>query len=80
MAEANTSVSALIEAWMRFPVQEITASVLQAALAAKERFQISYWDATIIEAARAAGCKEVFSEDLSDGRDYSGVHIVNPFV
>lgn len=71
---------ALIEAWRRFRVQDDTASIMQAALHTKHRHQISYWDAAIIEAARAAGCREVYSEDLTAGRDYDGVRIVNPFI
>jgi hypothetical protein len=38
-----------------------------------------YWDAAIIEASRAAGCTHVLSEDLSDGQDYGGVQVTNPF-
>jgi hypothetical protein len=39
-----------------------------------------YWDAAIIEAARAAGCHhEVLSEDLNAGQDYGGIQGVNPF-
>ena len=70
---------AFIQALCEFPVQELTVSVLQSALATKHRYQISYWDAAIIEAARALGCREVLSEDLSDGQDYGGVRVVNPF-
>jgi predicted nucleic acid-binding protein len=40
---------------------------------------ISYWDAAILEAARALGCDAVLSEDLNDGRDYAGVRVDNPF-
>jgi len=50
-----------------------------AALDTRHRFQLSYWDAAIIEAARAAGCAEVLSEDLSDGQEYAGVRVLNPF-
>ncbi len=71
---------ALIEAWLRFRVQEITVPILQAALNIKARHQLSYWDAAILAAARAAGCREVYSEDLAAGREYDGVLIVNPFV
>ena len=42
-------------------------------------FQLSYWDAAIIEAARTLGCTHVLSEDLSDGQDYGGVQVTNPF-
>ena len=70
---------ALVETWLRFPVQEMSVSVLRAALAASQRFQLSYWDAAIIESARELGCKEVFSEDLSAAQSYDGIRVVNPF-
>jgi predicted nucleic acid-binding protein len=38
-----------------------------------------YWDAAIIGASRAMGCPQVLSEDLSDGQDYGGVRVANPF-
>jgi predicted nucleic acid-binding protein len=69
----------LIESFRRFRVQNITDGVLMAALDARQRFQISYWDAAIIEAARLAGCSEVLSEDLSDAQDYAGIRVSNPF-
>jgi len=69
----------LIESFRRFPVQDITSGIMTAALDARERFQLSYWDAAIIEAARALGCTHVLSEDLSDGQDYGGVRVADPF-
>lgn len=70
----------LIESFLRFPAQELTLAVMKAALASKERFQISYCDAAIIEAARALGCSVLHTEDLNDGQDYGGVTAKNPFV
>ena len=69
----------LIQSFRRFPVQYVTSGILMAALDARQRFQLSYWDAAIIEAARAMGCPEVLSEDLNDGQDYGGVRVTNPF-
>jgi predicted nucleic acid-binding protein len=69
----------LIEAFCRFPVQDVTNVILMAALDTCHRFQISYWDSAIIEASRAIGCTEVLSEDLGDGQDYAGVRVTNPF-
>lgn len=60
-------------------VQPITVSIVRAAMVTRERFQISYWDAAILEAARTLGCEVVLSEDLSDGMDYGGVRVENPF-
>lgn len=69
----------LIQKWLRFRIQENTVAVLQAALAIKERFQISYWDAAILASAKAARCAEVLSEDLNHGQDYDGLLVTNPF-
>ena len=49
------------------------------AMSIRQRFSISYWDAAIIQAARALGCEVVLSEDLNDGQDYAGVRVENPF-
>lgn len=70
----------LVEAWLRYPVQEITVAVMQAALNASVRWNLSYWDAAIIEAARALGCSTVLSEDLQHHRSFAGVRVVNPFL
>ena len=61
------------------PVQDVTNALLMAALDTCQRFQLSYWDAAIIEASRAMGCAEVLSEDLGDGQDYAGIRVINPF-
>ena len=50
-----------------------------AASAAARRFRVSYWDAAVVEAARAMGSATILSEDLSHGRDFDGVRVENPF-
>jgi predicted nucleic acid-binding protein len=69
----------LVESFLRYPAQELTVGLMKAAFETKRKFQISYWDAAIIEAARALGCVTVFSEDLNDGQDYGGITVNNPF-
>ena len=69
----------VIQSFRRFPVQDITSGIMLAALDTRQRFQLSYWDAAIIEASRALGCTQVLSEDLNDGQEYDGVRVVNPF-
>jgi predicted nucleic acid-binding protein len=76
---SDEQAGTLVESFRRFPVQENTVAVMLAAIATKQRFAISYWDAAIIEAARGLGCQVVLSEDLSDGQDYAGVRVENPF-
>jgi len=69
----------LIESFRRFHVQDLTSGIMMTALDARQRFQLSYWDAAIIEASRAMGCTQVLSEDLNHGQDYAGVRVTNPF-
>jgi predicted nucleic acid-binding protein len=76
---SQAQATLLVEAFLRFQVQELTMDLLKAAMGARELFQLSYWDAAIIESARALGCARVLSEDLADGRDYDGVVVENPF-
>ena len=78
-ALAHPEAIDFIASWNRFPVQEITVALMDSALAAKERWRISYWDAAVVESARAAGCGELLSEDLSDGQNYGGVRVIDPF-
>jgi predicted nucleic acid-binding protein len=69
----------LIRTWLRFKVQEITVPIMTGALEIKAAHNLSYWDATIVAAARALGCRELYSEDMSHGREVEGVTIINPF-
>lgn len=76
---AHESAANLIESWLRFRVVETTVSLVQQALATAARWQVSYWDAAIIEAARHGGCPELLSEDLQPGMNFAGVTVRNPF-
>jgi predicted nucleic acid-binding protein len=52
---------------------------MRAACTTRERFGLSYWDAAILESSRSLGCEVVLTEDLTDGADYDGVRVENPF-
>ncbi|MGO9681983.1 MAG: PIN domain-containing protein [Beijerinckiaceae bacterium] len=69
----------LIETWLRFPVQETSVAIMTSALEAKAKYGLSYWDAAIVAAARALGCRELYSEDMTHGRNVDRVTIINPF-
>lgn len=78
-AVAPEVAAGIVRTLLRFRVQELTPALVLRAIATQQRHLISYWDAAILEAARAMGCSEVLSEDLSDDQDYDGVRVVNPF-
>jgi predicted nucleic acid-binding protein len=76
---SHESAREYLETLLAFPVQALTLSIVLAAIVTHQRFQISYWDATILEAARSLGCQVVLSEDLDDATDYDGIRVKNPF-
>jgi predicted nucleic acid-binding protein len=53
-------------------------SILEA-LDLGQRYQISFWDALIVQAAQASGAEVLYSEDLSDGQQFGAVRVANPF-
>jgi predicted nucleic acid-binding protein len=60
-------------------VAQITFQLVKDAIEIHERYQLRYWDSLIVATARHLGCREVASEDLTDGQDYGGVVVANPF-
>ena len=54
-------------------------SVLEA-IDLESRYQISFWDALIVQAAQVSGAEVLYSEDLSDGQRYGSVRVTNPFL
>jgi predicted nucleic acid-binding protein len=78
-ALAHEIAVGLVRTWLRFKVQEITLPIMINALEIKVTHGLSYWDAAIVAAARALGCRELLSEDMSHGREVEGVTINNPF-
>jgi predicted nucleic acid-binding protein len=78
-ALSHDAAAGFMGAWSRFPVQEISLDIVNAALVICRRHQLSYWDSSIIAAAQALGCGELLTEDLNHGQRVGAVRIVNPF-
>jgi predicted nucleic acid-binding protein len=70
---------AWLQLWKRHDVRSVTVPHVDLALELTQRFQLNYFDALILAAARLAHCEIVYSEDLNDGQDYGGVRVENPF-
>ena len=49
------------------------------ALRLSQRLQLSVWDALIVQAALAARCVTLFTEDLQAGQRFGDLEVVNPF-
>lgn len=71
---------AWVQLWKRHDVRPITTPHVDLALELADRFQVNYYDALILAAARLARCAVVYSEDLNPGQEYAGVRVENPFL
>ena len=56
------------------------AALLERGWRLQDRYRLSFWDAMIVAAAGAAGCRYLLTEDLQAGQDLDGVVVVNPFL
>lgn len=64
-------------AWQ--PVK-MDAALLELGWRLQDRFQLSFWDALIVAAAKSSSCRYLLTEDLQAGQDLDGVFVVNPFL
>jgi predicted nucleic acid-binding protein len=60
-------------------VVEETVSLLERSLELSAKARISLWDASVLAGAEAAGCEQLYSEDLQNGRRLAGIRVTNPF-
>lgn len=76
---AAPEAAQVLAALGRFEVVAADADLVLRAAHTVVEHQLSIWDAMILEAARLAGCSEVWTEDLASGSTIRGVKVVNPF-
>jgi predicted nucleic acid-binding protein len=66
--------------YSRFDTVPATPGLIADALELHGRHPLSFYDALIVQAAIASGCRQVLSEDMQHGTLFGGVRIVNPFL
>jgi predicted nucleic acid-binding protein len=69
---------ALVADYLAWHVVVNDGNAILEALDLEARFQMSFWDALVIQAAQSAGADILYSEDLSDGQRYGDLRVVNP--
>lgn len=77
--EPTKAHQCLLDWHAAFALIETSPSILFAACELSVRHDLSIWDAVILSAASAAGCRLLLSEDMQTGFTWSGVTVVNPF-
>ncbi len=60
-------------------VHSPTAEDVLGAIDIQRHYQVSFWDAMVIQDAKCLSCEIIWSEDLSDGQEIEHVRVKNPF-
>ena len=68
----------VIEDYASWEIVVNTAESVLRALDIEGRYNISFWDALIVQAAVSCGAEVLYSEDLADGQSYGDVRVINP--
>ena len=68
----------MIQDYSSWEIVVNTSESVLMALDIEGRYNISFWDALIVQAAGSCGAEVLYSEDLADGHSYGDVRVINP--
>ncbi|HEV2852303.1 MAG TPA: PIN domain-containing protein [Thermoanaerobaculia bacterium] len=74
----NEAVLAM-QALRNLPTIQIDVGMIFEAIDLGRRFQLSFWDALVVQAALASGCSRLLTEDLQHGFQIGSLTVENPF-
>ncbi len=74
--EARAEVKDLL-AWQ--PVT-MDVAILERGWKLQDRYQLSFWDALIVAAAKSVGCRYLLTEDLQTNQDLDSIIVISPFL
>jgi predicted nucleic acid-binding protein len=80
LAITSAQIETIINLLLARPLVVTDAELFADARRLCDRFQLRYWDAAIVAAAVRLRAPILYSEDLSDGQEFHGVRVVNPFL
>jgi predicted nucleic acid-binding protein len=76
---APARAAEIVREYLTWRVVDNDGDLLVAAMGLQQRATLSFWDALVVEAASAAGCERLYSEDLNPRQRFGAVEVVNPF-
>lgn len=74
-----TIAKSIIKDLLTWDVVSIYGESVMDAIEIHQQYNLSFWDAMIIESAVRGGASLLLSEDFSDGQVIEGIKIQNPF-
>ena len=69
----------LVLGFAEWPVISSDAALVTAAVDKSIQWQLSIWDAMVVEAALRSGAATLYTENLNAGQRFGGLTVVNPF-
>jgi predicted nucleic acid-binding protein len=75
---AGSYLQQLVRELSSWEVVVNTGKSILNALGIESRYQISFWDALIVNAAQIGRADVLYTEDLNDGQLFGSVRVVNP--
>jgi len=76
----GAEAAAMVHDWIElFPVAIADGRILSQAIQLKNEHDFAFWDAVLVQAARAAGVTRLLTEDMQDGRTVGALRLENPF-
>ena len=76
---SKQKVREVIQNYQAWPIYSINVDDVLSASEIEEKYQISFWDALIVQAAMNSGCNKLYSEDLQGGQKFDSIIVINPF-
>ena len=77
-ALAVGEVRSLLQDYLAWEIVVNDADSVLNALDLEVKYKVSFWDALILQAAEDSGASIIYSEDLSAGRSYGDLRVINP--
>jgi|SRR5580698_7795276 predicted nucleic acid-binding protein len=74
------TIRGLIQDYMSWEIVVNTPASVTQALDIEVRYETSFWDALILQAAESSGAAVLYSEDLNAGQRYGPIQVVNPLM
>jgi predicted nucleic acid-binding protein len=74
-----TEAKRAVEQIAKRKVVQVSPGMVINSIETSDRHRLSFWDALILEAAAAARCSKLLSEDLNHAQIIRGIKIENPF-
>lgn len=78
--QPEKKVAEWLAPYQEWNIVGVNLVLLLKALSLKNKFQFSFWDSLILQAALDSSAKILYSEDFQNGQKMEGLSIINPFM